>query len=420
MRTHDSYHSVRDATMGHPTCARCKTIFKETWELQRHISRHSCPVFDAALQPAGAQCHDPDLQEAVRAGQLIELLLNPQHPEARLRFTLSCCVCGLEQSRVADLTRHLQTQHGPFYRAADKYVALIEEQHLDCVCNPRRPAQPRAHRCIAWRQLAMIEVFINPDRRPFFPTWPNTDDSLVKLAQVNPRLHAQAPKLIQDLRDNLPILLLEDDATCQGLGHHCALCNRSYQDQRELVQHIEQQRATECQQCTALLQCLWLTPGTRFLVVHGRKTALPTMWLITHHGMHFVTNVVLLNLALIYLQTRPDFESHGRAQTGGVRRGQDVPDAGSVQGMLAGAPTPSRQPASAKKIKVHHPDQSTRRSSTTAAPEDSAQSGQVSQLCRMLAILTLRHEDARNALACQDQCILFLTQGAQGVTHLLI
>ena len=141
--------------------------------LMQHCNRH-----------AGAQCHDPDLQEAVRAGQLIELLLNPQHPEVRLRLTLSRCMCGLGQSRVADLTRHLQTQHGPFYRAADEYVALIEEQHLDCVCNPRRPAQPRAHRCIAWRQLATIEFFINPDRRQFFPTWPITADSLVKLALI--------------------------------------------------------------------------------------------------------------------------------------------------------------------------------------------------------------------------------------------
>ena len=148
----------------HDTHARC---------LMQHCNRH-----------AGAQCHDPDLQEAVRAGQLIELLLNPQHPEVRLRLTLSRCMCGLGQSRVADLTRHLQTQHGPFYRAADEYVALIEEQHLDCVCNPRRPAQPRAHRCIAWRQLATIEFFINPDRRQFFPTWPITADSLVKLALI--------------------------------------------------------------------------------------------------------------------------------------------------------------------------------------------------------------------------------------------
>ena len=335
MRIHDGYHSVRDATMGHPTCAHCKTRFRETWELQRHISHHSCPVFDVTLPSAGAQCHDPDIQEAVRAGQLIDLLLNPQHPEVRLRFTLSCCMCGLGQSRVADLTRHLQTQHGPFYRAADEYVALIEEQHLDCVCNPRRPAQPRAHRCIAWRQLAMIEFFINPDRRQFFPSWSITDDSMVKMATVNPRLHAQAPKLIQDLRDNLPFLLLNDTITCEGLGHHCALCNRSFPDPHDLVRHIEQHHATECQQCQALLQCLG-----KHLLAHIRDP-LPchacnedsntynvvdnTIWYALRHKCG-----VLLNLALIYLRTRPDFESHGRAQTGGVRRGQDVSAAGNI------------------------------------------------------------------------------------------
>ena len=335
MQTHDSYYSVRDATMGHATCAHCKTIFKETWELQRHISRHSCPVFDPALQLTGALCHDPELQEATRAGRFTELLLNPQHPEDRLRFTLSCSMCGLGHSRVADLTRHLQTQHGPFYRAADDYVSLVEDQQLDCVCNPRRPTQPRAHRCIAWRQLATLEFHINPDHRQFFPAWPFAVDSLVKLAQVNPRLHAQAPKLIQDLRDNLPILLLEDDSVCEALGHHCALCNRSYQDHHDLAQRIEHQHATECQQCSALLKCL----GTHFLA-HTREP-LPcrackevnttynvvdqSVWFALHHKCG-----VLLNLALIYLQTRPDFKSHGRLQTGGVRRGQDVPDAGSI------------------------------------------------------------------------------------------
>ncbi|CAK9083191.1 unnamed protein product, partial [Durusdinium trenchii] len=57
---------------------------------------------------------------------------------------------------------------------------------------------------------------------------------------------------------------------------------------------------------------------------------------------------------------------------------------------------------------------------TTATPDSSTQAEQVPQLCRMLAILTLRHEDALNALACQDQCVLFLTHGTRGVTQLLI
>ena len=57
---------------------------------------------------------------------------------------------------------------------------------------------------------------------------------------------------------------------------------------------------------------------------------------------------------------------------------------------------------------------------TTAGHEDSSQTTQVSQLCRTLAIVTLRHEDALNSLACQDQFILFLTQGPQGMSPLLI
>ena len=84
-------------------------------------------------------------------------------------------------------------------------------------------------------------------------------------------------------------------------------------------------------------------------------------------------------------------------------------------GMLADAPTPARQ-QSAKKLKVEHPGRRTARPSSTTAPhDDSHQTTQVSQLCRMLAVLALRHEDALNSLACQDQFILFLAHGPQGM-----
>ena len=56
----------------------------------------------------------------------------------------------------------------------------------------------------------------------------------------------------------------------------------------------------------------------------------------------------------------------------------------------------------------------------TTTPDNSTPADQVPQLCRMLAVISLRHEDALNALACQDQSILFLTHGTQGMTQLLI
>ena len=164
----------------------------------------------------------------------------------------------------------------------------------------------------------------------------------------------------------------------------------------------------------------WLTSGTRSLVVHATKT-IPTMWLITVWYALCHKCGVLLNLALIYLQTRPDFESHGRAQTGGVRRRPDVPDAGRIL-RYARRRTDSQPPVSIGQEDQSQPSGPIHSTllDDSSSIEDSAQSGQVSQLCRTLAILTLRHEDALNALACQDQCILFLTQGAQGVTRLLI
>ena len=74
MGTHDTYHLVCDAVQGQPTCAHCRSSFREIWELQRHIVRRSCPVFDPRLQPTGALCSDPDLQATIRAGRAVEML----------------------------------------------------------------------------------------------------------------------------------------------------------------------------------------------------------------------------------------------------------------------------------------------------------------------------------------------------------
>ena len=334
MKIHDTYHSVRDAVMGHPTCSHCRSSFRETWELQRHIVRKSCPVFDPQLQPTGALCFDPDLQAALREGTVVERLLNPLNPEERLRFTLSCTMCGMGHSRVADLTRHLQTQHGPFYRSADAYVLLLEEHQPDCVCNPRRPSQPRSHRCVAWRQVAMIEAYLNPNHWSFYTPWKIEADSLQRAAQINVRLHAQAPQLLQRLDDPLPARLLMDRASCESLRHHCSLCNRSCSGASDLMHHIEHQHAAECQCSQALLHGL----VTHFL---AHSAPLPCMvcdveqptynlvdqsaWLALKHKC-----VVLQNLALLYLLTRPDYASHGGAKGGGLRRGQANPAAGDI------------------------------------------------------------------------------------------
>ena len=97
MRNHDSYHAVRDAVQGHPTCSHCKARFREIWELQRHVTRRSCPVFDSTLQPAGM---DPDLQAALRSGRIVETLQNPTSARrtTSLHFIVLHLWVGTQQS----------------------------------------------------------------------------------------------------------------------------------------------------------------------------------------------------------------------------------------------------------------------------------------------------------------------------------
>ena len=181
----------------------------------------------------------------------------------------------------------------------------------------------------------MIEHIANPDHRFFYPSWPIDAESLVTLAQVNPRLHAQAPQLIQQLADNMPALLLNHLNVCEGLGQHCALCNRNYQDVHALLQHMEQHHAAESQQCNALLKQLvthFLARDNEALPCRACKEMQPTYYIVDNTAWHALKHkcAILQNLASLYLQTRPDFIRHGRTQARGQRRGQDQPDAGCI------------------------------------------------------------------------------------------
>lgn len=138
----------------------------------------------------------------------------------------------------------------------------------------------------------MIEFFINPDRRQFFPSWSITDESMVKMATVNPRLHAQAPKLIQDLRDNLPFLLLNDT---RGLDItvHCAIAaSLTRMILFVTLNNITPQNVSNVKHSSnAWGSIFWLISGTHSPAMHAMKIATPTMWLTTPFGMLSVTNV---------------------------------------------------------------------------------------------------------------------------------
>ena len=191
---HRQYHCVRDSVLGQPTCNHCKSQFCETWELQRHINRHSCRCHDPLADQVGTLRQDAQYMEALRTGQALAIL--PEMDDnIKLRMTLCCSMCGQPHTRAADLTRHLQSQHGIHYRAADTMVALIEEFGPACICNPSRARQPKGHKCMAWRQIGMLIHHLNPRKWALILPWTITESMISRLVELNPLLYSEAPWL---------------------------------------------------------------------------------------------------------------------------------------------------------------------------------------------------------------------------------
>ena len=135
--------------------------------------------------------------------------------------------CGHSQSRVADLTRHLQSQHGIHFRAADKMVALIEEFGPACICNPSRERQPKGHKCMAWRQIGMLIHHLNPRKWALILPWTISDSMVSRLTQLNPLLYSEAPWLPPQMVNGNLHLIWTTPSTCTGLSHHCTICKFS-------------------------------------------------------------------------------------------------------------------------------------------------------------------------------------------------
>ena len=180
----------------------------------------------------------------------------------------------------------------------------------------------------------MIEAYTNPNHWCFYPPWKIEEDALTRAAQINPRLHAQAPQLLRHLSDHQPAFLLYKRASCDALRHHCSLCNRSCSCPSDLMHHFDHQHAAECQQSQALLSSLAVHFLAHSAPLPCRACGVdhPTYNLVDQSAWCALKHkcVVLQNLTFLHLLTRPDFVSHGRPKTGGTRRGQADSTAGDI------------------------------------------------------------------------------------------
>ena len=180
----------------------------------------------------------------------------------------------------------------------------------------------------------MIEAYINPNHWCFYTPWKIEEDALTCVAQINPRLHAQAPQLLRHLPDHQPAFLLDTRASSDAFRHYCSLRNRSCSRPSDLMHHIEQQHAAERQQSQALLHSLVVHFLAHSAPLPRKACGVdqPTYNLVDQSAWCALKHkcVALQNLTFLHLLTRPDIVSHGRAKSGGTRRGQADSTAGDI------------------------------------------------------------------------------------------
>ena len=330
---HPRYCCIRDSVRVNPQCRPCGSEFKEIWELQRHINRGSCNCIDYLADQQGVLRQEEAMLDSLLWGTWKRFLEGSNN---KMLLTITCTMCGQGLRRAADLMRHILTQHGPFHKAAEIFtaLALIEEIQPGCSCNPTVSTgqQRRSHRCLAYRQIAMMHHILNPGPLQVLVPWETPQTEVMKILANNPLLMAQAPTLGSMIAMRTFAQIWTDLTTCKALSQCCSMCNRTFHTPDMLLDHQYHLHGELIGKIPHLLQYV-----TTQVMALGR--ALPctlcgtdtityrledsTAWAQVRHKCP-----TILNLCLILAQLGP----YGGFTRGGapVRRRQDDPAPGSI------------------------------------------------------------------------------------------
>ena len=328
---HQRYCCIRDSVRGNPQCRHCGSDFKQIWELQRHINRGSCNCIDYLADQQGVLRQEEAMLDSLLWGTWKRFLEGSNN---KMLLTITCAMCGQGLRRAADLMRHILTQHGPFHKAAETFTALIEEIQPGCSCNPTvgTGRQRRSHRCLAYRQIAMMHHILNPGPLQVLVPWETSQSEVMKIIAQNPLLMSQAPTLGSMIAQRTFAQIWLDPSICRALSQCCSMCNRTFHTPEMLMDHQYHLHGELIGKIPHLLQYV-----TTHVKAHGH--ALPctlcgtdtityrlddsAAWAQVQHKC-----VAILNLCLLLAQLGP----YGGFTRGGapVRRRQDVTTPGSI------------------------------------------------------------------------------------------
>ena len=146
-------HMFNQPTAVVPTCHRCHTKFS-TWHKFEYHMKFVCT---GALQEIDQVEHRMRVQELLQHARAHQIAALRHNAEALVYFLHHCAICGKFHTTHTGLLRHWNDEHHQTYRdhqPALKYYC----QHADTTnpCQLCTVSFAQYHRCIIWRQLAML------------------------------------------------------------------------------------------------------------------------------------------------------------------------------------------------------------------------------------------------------------------------
>ena len=136
-----------------PTCPRCHMQFS-TWQRYHYHVQYICTATLKEIDQAEHRLRVQELLQFARAHQVADLRL---HATLLMYFLNHCVLCGKFHITQTGLMRHWNDEHAQTYKT---HLPVLQHyiQHVP-VSNPCQLCSisfAQYHRCIIWRQLAML------------------------------------------------------------------------------------------------------------------------------------------------------------------------------------------------------------------------------------------------------------------------
>ena len=163
----DNFDLCRDALPGNQ-CAHCHRKFPAMPALERHIRTGACNCFDKSKARTTMLDTDAELRNLYNPTDISNILTNQA---VRKQLTNTCILCNNHYGRVHSLQKHLNTNHPQQWKKAVQSAEDLFQKHtsslIKCFCEPTvNKAKKNRHRCVIFKQLAMLHTMLKPSTRP--------------------------------------------------------------------------------------------------------------------------------------------------------------------------------------------------------------------------------------------------------------